>query len=308
MKNIFYLLLIGVFLSCEKSNPNPEPQASCSDGILNGDEIGVDCGGSCGDCEEPTEITSYDGMTLVWNDEFDYEGSPSADKWHLQTLPIFGGSWANGEEQHYTDRTSNALVSDGTLKINARKESYTFENSTKQYTSARLNSKYDFKYGRVDVSAKLPSQQGAWPAIWTLGSDINERGGVFQAEKGEVFWPESGEIDIMEKRGWQNDLILGTFHWKDDNDAKHKLYSEDKAISGIGSKFHLYSLVWNAAVLQIYVDNQLVIQMSNSESEFKKPHYLLLNVAMGGTLGGEIPSGFSKATMEIDYVRVYQAE
>ena len=82
-------------MSCEKSAPNPEPQASCSDGILNGDEIGVDCGGSCGDCEEPTEITSYDGMTLVWNDEFDYEGPPSAEKWHLQTLPIFGGNWAN---------------------------------------------------------------------------------------------------------------------------------------------------------------------------------------------------------------------
>jgi beta-glucanase (GH16 family) len=309
MKKLAILLIVFAFFSCEKSGPNPEPQATCSDGILNGDEISIDCGGSCNACEEPGgEITSYDGMTLVWNDEFDYEGAPSAAKWHLQTLPIFGGGWANNEQQHYTDRQTNATVSDGTLKIIAKKESYTFEDSTKEYTSARLNSKYDFKYGRVDVRAKLPSQAGAWPAIWTLGSNINERGGVFQATKGEVSWPECGEIDIMEKRGWQTDRVLGTFHWKDDSSGNPASYGLDKSIDGIGSEFHLYSLIWEDGVLQIYVDNERVVQIGNNQTEFKNPHYLLLNVAMGGTLGGDIPSSFSQATMEIDYVRVYQAQ
>jgi len=102
--------------------------------------------------------------------------------------------------------------------------------------------------------------------------------------------------------------VIGTFHWKDDESGNPASYGLDKSLSGIGSEYHLYSLVWNAAVLQIYVDDQLIVQSTNSETEFKKPHYLLLNVAMGGTLGGEVPSSFSQATMEIDYVRVYQAQ
>jgi len=313
MKKLSILLIVFAFFSCEKSGSNPEPQATCSDGILNGDESSIDCGGSCNACEEPGgEITAYDGMTLVWNDEFDYEGAPSSTKWHLQTLPIFGGGWANEELQHYTDRQANATVSDGTLKIIARKESYTFENSTKEYTSARLNSKYDFKYGRVDVRAKLPLQAGAWPAIWTLGSNINERGGVFQVTKGEVSWPECGEIDIMEKRGWETDRVLGTFHWKDDNSGNPASYGLDKTIDGIGSEFHLYSLIWEDGILQIYVDNERVVQIGNSQTEFKNPHYILLNVAVGGRLGipdgSEMPSSFSQATMEVDYVRIYQAQ
>ena len=293
MKNYYLLFSLALlFVSCSKDSTEG-PDTDGTDPNSNG---GTE------------EITTYDGMQLVWNDEFDYDGAPSASKWHLQTLPIFGGGWANNELQHYTDRTSNAQVSNGTLKITAKRESYTFENSTKSYTSARLNSKYELRYGRIDVRAKLPTSAGLWPAIWTLGSNINERGGYFQPTQGTTSWPACGEIDLMEKRGYQNDRVLGTFHWKDDTSGDYAVYSEYKTIANIGADFHLYSLVWNAAVLQIYVDNQLIIQMTNTESEFKAAHYLLLNLAVGGTLGGEVPSSFSQGTMEVDYVRFYQAQ
>ena len=114
---------------------------------------------------------------LIWSDEFDYSGPPDPTKWHHQVIPIIDGvNWANDELQHYTDENTNSFVSNGTLKIKAIKESYSFNGVTKNYTSARLNSKFAFQYGRVDVHAKLPNEAGTWPAIWTLGANINEIG------------------------------------------------------------------------------------------------------------------------------------
>ena len=102
------------------------------------------------------ELTSYSGYQLVWNDEFNYEGAPSDQKWHLQYIPIIEGGWANDEKQHYTTRRDNSFVSDGTLKIVAKKELYAYDGINKTFTSARLNSKFDIRYGRIDVRAKLP--------------------------------------------------------------------------------------------------------------------------------------------------------
>jgi hypothetical protein len=115
---------------------------------------------------------------LMWSDEFDYNGAPSSSKWHHQTYPPNEDSWFNDEQQHYTALIENSYVSNGSLKIKAVKESYRdpTSGSTKQYTAARLNSKYAFKYGRMEVRAKLPAAQGTWPAIWTLGKNISENG------------------------------------------------------------------------------------------------------------------------------------
>lgn len=256
------------------------------------------------------ETTLYTGYQLVWNDEFNYEGPPNAKKWHHQYIPIFGGGWANNEKQHYTARIDNSYVSEGTLKITAKKESYNYEGSLKNYTSARLNSKFSLLYGRIDIRAKLPVSKGTWPAIWTLGTNIGERGNYFGTVDGDVGWPDCGEIDIMEQNGENKQILYGTFHWADAG-GQPTSYGLTKDISSLDisdvtSEFHLYSLIWNSASIQVLVDNMLIAELTNTtEVPFDNPHYLLLNIAMGGTLGGSIPGDFEQDKMEIDYVRFY---
>lgn len=116
---------------------------------------------------------------LVWADEFDTDGAVDDTKWHHQTQGPNGGQWFNGERQHYTDRIDNSFVSNGNLNILAKRETFTQDGITLDFTSARLNSKFKFTYGRIDVKAKLPFGEGTWPAIWTLGSNINELGAWF---------------------------------------------------------------------------------------------------------------------------------
>ena len=269
-------------------------------------------GSPVGAIDNSEDVTNYSGLTLVWNDEFNYSGAPLDSKWHLQYIPIFGGGWANNEEQHYTDRRDNSYVSDGTLKIVAKRESYIYAGSRKNYTSARLNSKFDMQYGRIDVSAKLPESAGTWPAIWTLGTNINERGNYHGNTAGSVGWPACGEIDLMEQNGWDKTQVQGHFHWADTNSNEYQNYGLQKTLQQLGissltDNFHLYSLVWNRSSLKIYIDNKLLVSLSNTSNvPYDNPHYLLLNIAMGGVMGGNIPASFSQDTMEIDYVRFYQ--
>ena len=126
---------------------------------------------------------------LVWSDEFDTNGAVNSTKWFHQTQLPLGGSWFSNEVQHYTNRIQNSYVNAGVLNIVALKESFTDQGYTKQYTSARLNSKFAFKYGRVDVRAKVPINAGTWPAIWMLGKNINEDGAYFDATYGTTNWP-----------------------------------------------------------------------------------------------------------------------
>ena len=257
------------------------------------------------------QVTRYSGYQLVWNDEFNYEGAPVEDKWHYQVIPILEGGWANNEKQHYTNRRENSYVSNGTLKIVAKNEIYDYEGITKSYTSARLNSKFDFQYGRIDVRAKLPKSVGTWPAIWTLGTNVGEIGNYHGNQDGNVGWPECGEIDIMEQNGSNKQILYGTFHWAD-NSSQQASYGLTKDINSLGitdvtNEFHLYSLEWTTGILRIYVDNLLICELMNNDSvPFDNPHYLILNVAMGGTLGGDIPGDFIQDSMEIDFVRFYK--
>lgn len=245
--------------------------------------------------------------TVVWADEFDYTGAPDPDKWHHQLIPILGDSWANGEQQHYVDDRDNSFVDDGTLKIVAIKEDYTFEGSTKAYTSARLNSKFAFEYGRVEVRAKLPAAGGTWPAIWTLGANIDEVGNFFGDQFGSVGWPRCGEIDIMEQRGWDKSTTLAYFHWGDTQTFAYSNEGGEIAAPNSTTEFQIYSLEWNEDAMKVYYNDQLVYELENTTGRpFDNPHYLLLNIAMGGNLGGEIPADFTESTFEIDYVRVYQ--
>ncbi len=244
---------------------------------------------------------------LIFSDEFDYEGSPDNEKWYFQVEGPNNGSWYNGEEQHYTDRAENSYVSNGTLKINAIKEDYTSGGTTKLYTSARLNSKSSFTYGRVEVRAKLPAEAGTWPAIWTLGTNINEPGNYYGDQDGSVGWPACGEIDIMEQKGWDKNNTIGYFHWGDTNTGEYKNTGGETTVANASDEFHMYILEWDSNSLKVLVDDTLVYELTNTQDKpYDNPHYLLLNIAMGGNLGGEIPVDFSEATMEIDYVRVYQ--
>ena len=196
------------------------------------------------------EITTYQSQQeaddalaarLIYSDEFNVAGSPDTNKWHHQVIPPNNGTWHNNELQHYTDADANSFVSDGTLKIVAKKESYTYENSTLDYTSARLNSKFVFKYGRVDVRAKTPTGGGTWPAIWTLGANINEIGNFHGDSYGNVGWPHCGELDIMEQYGNDKTKTTSAIHWNEIGGG-HVYVTDEKPISNVGSDFHVYSM------------------------------------------------------------------
>ena len=245
---------------------------------------------------------------LVWHDEFDYDGKLDQDKWHHQIIPPNNGSWWNNEVQHYTNNIKNSFVSDGTMKIVAIKENYTVDNSTKDYTSARLNSKFGFKYGRVDVRAKLPSTRGTWPAIWTLGTNINEVGNYFGDSEGSIGWPKCGEIDIMEQNGWNKNELIGHFHYANPQ-GQYTNYGNVTSISNTSGQYHIYSLEWTDKIIRILVDNKEFVSLTNDGNvPYDNRHYLLLNIAIGGNLGGDIDPVFSQDRMEVDYVRVFQKE
>lgn len=243
---------------------------------------------------------------LVWGDEFNYEGEINQSLWHLQTIPIANGSWANDELQHYTEDIKNCFVKDGFLNIVALKEDIEMYNSSKNYSSARLNSKFDFKYGRIDVNAKLPSSKGTWPAIWTLGSNIDEIGNYLGDSKGETPWPYCGEIDIMEQNGWDKSDLYNVLHFH--NTATNKK-DEMKKISSISNsnEFNVYSLVWTKEKIYWLLNNNITYEHKNMDvMPFDNNHYLLLNLAIGGVLGGNVPEDFSEERMIIDYVRIFQ--
>ncbi len=243
-------------------------------------------------------VTVKVNSNLLWADEFNIDGPVSSSNWFAEVIPPNNGSWWNNEEQHYTNRLDNAYVSDGTLKIVAKKENYTFQNSTKNYTSARLNTqnKFDFTYGRVDVRAKLPDAVGTWPAIWMLGANIDIVG-----------WPYCGEIDIMEQTGWDKTKVLGTCHWYNSEGSNNASYGLETTVASSTSEFHVYSMEWTSAYIKFFVDDMKFYQLQlNASLPFIADQFLILNIAMGGNLGGTIDPNFVSSTMEIDYVRVYQ--
>lgn len=247
---------------------------------------------------------------LVWADEFDTAGTVNTSNWHHQTQVIIPGvGWANGEQQHYTDRLDNSFVDDsGFLNIVAKRETYTSESLTKNYTSARLNSKFAFTYGRIDVRAKLPSGQGTWPAIWTLGKNIGERGGFWTGTVAAVGWPVCGEIDIMEHGLDALNEVSSALHTPCCHGGSPNKGST--MLTDVANTFHVYSVNWSPDQITFLVDNVGFYTYNptvkdSSTWPFTQDQYILLNVAMGGVAGAIDPS-FSESSMLIDYVRVYQ--
>lgn len=228
---------------------------------------------------------------LVWAEEFDVDGAPNSAKWGYD-IGTGSGGWGNNELQYYTSRPENAVVLNGVLKITAIKEAY----NGSAYTSARMltKDKFSFKYGKIEVRAKIPAGGGTWPAIWMLGNNINTAG-----------WPACGEIDIMEHVGNTPNKIYGTLH--------HPGFSGGNATGGYTfiadatTAFHNYITEWTPTSIKFYVDTQLYYSFTNYSSlPFNQNFFVILNMAMGGNFGGAISPSFTSATFEIDYVRVYQ--
>ena len=250
---------------------------------------------------------------LVWSDEFNTNGPVNSTNWFHQTQLPAGGNWFNGEVQHYTNRIENSYVDNGSLKIVAKKESYTNQSVTKQYTSARLNSKFAYLYGRVDIKAKIPKDAGTWPALWLLGKNVNEDGAYFDnLGYGTTSWPACGEIDILEH---------GITRDKEDNyiqSAMHTPSSFGNTVDiggvvvgdNIANNYHVYSMNWSPNQISFLVDGveywtyNPAVKNANTWP-FDKEQYFLLNIAMGG-IAGPIDPSFSQTAMDIDYIRVYQ--
>ena len=245
---------------------------------------------------------------LVWADEFDTNGAIDAAKWYHQTQLPQGGSWYNGEVQHYTNRIENSSVNNGFLDITAIKENFTDQGETKQYTSARLNSKFAFTYGRVDVRAKLPFGDGTWPAIWTLGKNINEDGGFWDSQYGTVGWPACGELDIMEHGLHPTNQVSVAIHTPSSYGST--VNTSIQPLADVANDFHVYSMNWSPDQITFLIDGVGFYTynpaVKNDDTwPFYLEQYLLLNIAMGGN-GGAIDPNFSQSSMVIDYVRVYQ--
>lgn len=259
-------------------------------------------------CFAQVDVTYND---LVWSDEFSTNGAVNSSNWFHQTQIPSGGNWYNGEQQHYTNQLSNSFVDAGFLNIVAKKETFTDQGYTKQYTSARLNSKFAFLYGRIDVRAKIPVAQGTWPAIWTLGKNINEDGGFFDALYGTTNWPACGEIDIMEygiTPSQPTNYIQSALHTP--SSFGNTTNVGGTIASNLGNDFHVYSMNWSPYQISFLIDNVIFYTYNPavknaSNWPFNSEQYMLLNIAMGG-VAGSIPSSFTQSTLEIDYVRVYQ--
>ncbi len=249
---------------------------------------------------------------LVWSDEFETNGVVNSTNWFHQTQLPTGSSWYNGELQHYTNQLTNSSVDNGMLSIAAKRQTFTDQGFTKDFTSARLNSKFPFLYGRVDVRAKVPIDQGSWPAIWLLGKNVNEPGGFYNANFGSTDWPGCGEIDIMEYGifpGRPANYIQSTLHTPSafGGGASHGSIIAD---SDIQSNYHIYSMNWSPNQITFLLDGVAYYTYNPSVKNaqtwpFDKEQFLLLNIAMGG-VAGAVPGSFMQAKMEIDYVRIYQ--
>ena len=237
---------------------------------------------------------------MVWSDEFNYYGLPNERKWNYDTIGNSYG-WGNNEAQWYTyANTRNAFVSNGTLKIKAIRENI----RGKKYSSARLTTKNkgDWKYGKIEVKAKLPAGNGTWPAIWMLPTDW-----VY----GE--WPDSGEIDIMEHVGSDPDSVLSTSHSRSYNHMIGTQKGNTIYLPTATKQFHVYTLEWDENEWRSYVDGKKYFTYKNDGTgsgvwPYDQRFHLILNLAIGGGLGGRkgIDDNLFPHVFEIDYVRVYQ--
>lgn len=237
--------------------------------------------------------TSYSGYTLAWADEFDGE-SLNLDNWSY----ILGdGGFGNNELQTYTKERENLYLTDDCMVIEAQKWG-------ESYKSARIRSlgKQEFKYGRIDIRAKMPIGQGIWPALWMMGNDSESTG-----------WPGCGEIDIMEYLGHDPNITHGTVHYGVDW-TQHKFKGQSYTLpnGSFDENFYVFTIIWEENSIEWYVDDIYFFGITSSDIgnetwRFDHPFYFLVNMAVGGDWPGS-PDSSTKfpQRMFVDYIRVFQ--
>ncbi len=246
---------------------------------------------------------------LIWSDEFNINGAVDTSKWKFEN-----GFVRNKENQWY--QKENASCEGGNLVIVGKKEhkpnlnyvagsnNWKTNRAFIDYTAASIVMKKEhaFMYGKVEVRAKIDAQTGLWPAIWTLGVE------------GE--WPSNGEVDIME---YYDDKILANFAIAGFNKYKAIWDNASKKIVDLGGKkwvdeYHIWTLEWDENSMKISIDGVVLndidltksFNKSDGKNPFRQPHYLLLNLAMGGMSGGSLENTLLPSKYYVDYVRVYQ--
>lgn len=236
------------------------------------------------------------GFVLAFSDEFETPGSLDPAKWGYEI-----GYIRNDEKQFYTSRSENVRAEGGSLVIEARKEAY----QGYGYTSASVNTlgRFEFRYGRVEVRAKLPTGNGSWPAIWMLGTN-----------RLQVGWPSCGEIDIMENVGFDPLRIHASVHTAAYNHTIGTQKTASVTIASPWDDFHVYAMEWSADRIEVFVDGQKYFTFRHEGTgtrtwPFDKPQYLLVNLAIGGGWGGQrgIDDALFPKRYLVDYVRVYRA-
>jgi beta-glucanase (GH16 family) len=279
MKNMFILFLFIMLVSCSKNEPLTQV---------------------------PATPPKYE---LVWFDEFNTDGAPDAVKWKFES-----GFMRNEEAQWY--QSENAVCEGGNLVITGKKErkpnptyvagsaNWKTKREFIEYTSASvvMQEVHSFKYGKLEVKAKIDAQTGLWPAIWTLGVE------------GE--WPSNGEVDVMEYYG---DKILANFAYGSATRWQAIWKGANRTLPALGgflwaNQYHVWTLEWDENMMRILLDGELLntIDLSSTfnkidgKNPFRQPHYLLLNLAMGGNNGGSLTNTVLPSKYLIDYVRIYQ--
>jgi len=233
-------------------------------------------------------------MKLIKHFDFTNDQVLDMSDWNIEV----GDKWHNKERQHYVNKKENLYFDEG-LVINA-----TYKDGI--YESARINTKgkFSFKYGQVDIIAKLPKGKGTWPALWMMSND-NRYG----------HWPRSGEIDIMEHVGNELDQLYLCVHTEAYNHTKEDQYFQKVTIEGLTDDFHTYSLKWDASSLTYLVDGKVYGRYEKGEGgkdttekgwPFDHPYYLIINLAIGGMLGGEVDETAFPQQFIIKDIKIYQ--
>ena len=249
-----------------------------------------------------TNDWEIEGWNIVWQDEFDKD-SLDLTKWSRETG---GHGWGNNELQFYTDSDSNSYVENGNLVLKAQvvPQGIGSSKGLRYYSSARLRTygKGDWKYGRIEVKAKVASGQGIWPAIWMLPTDWLFGG-----------WPSSGEIDIMEHVGYDLGVVHGSVHTEAYNHKINTQRSSARKIANVDTEFHVYSIIWDKDKISFFIDDVQYFLFENDQQgnyktwPFDQRFHLLINIAVGGDWPGNPDNSTNfPRKMLVDYVRVYE--
>lgn len=296
--------LAACAISTPEANETPPSQPASTDSLPQATPAGSPASNT--PVSRPTEVTPPPGWKLAWHDEFDGPAGAKPDP-ALWAYDLGAGGWGNSELEYYTDRAENASMDGkGSLAITAIEYPDPSKSGLNcsycMYSSARLVTRglYMPQYGRVEARLRLPVGMGVWPAFWMLGSNIDQVG-----------WPQCGEIDVMENRGSEPDVLHGSLHGPGYAGVKALTSTYTLPGARFADEFHVFAVEWEAAGIRWYVDGQEYFRANpndiSSQWVFDHPFYLILNLAIGGTFAGtpDYKTVFPQ-TLLVDYVRVYQ--